>query len=324
MRSRSERAIGKSAPSVAGARGRRHRAARAGALRRAQRRARCSSARARSWDRAAPPSASASTRCAASAPISSPSASASRRCAACRASRCGSSRSPSGRRSRGGVAAAILLHLALGTHRLRGHSPGGIIGEYGAELMISFVGRVGAALFGLVLLAVVAGALDAAVAALARRPHARARRERCASALVGPDGRRDLPGARRRGRRAGARREAGGEAARRAKRPTTPCRAGGGRGELDVDSTWTRRRRRKLPSRASTRSSTTRSCRRSRARDDDAQVVKLAPAQMAGGVGGVGAQRDHRERAHRDLDVAHGGADRRLPQMGRRSSSRWP
>jgi S-DNA-T family DNA segregation ATPase FtsK/SpoIIIE len=54
----------------------------------------------------------------------------------------------------GGVAAAILLHLALGTHRLRGHSPGGIVGEYGAELMISFVGRVGAALFGLVLLAV--------------------------------------------------------------------------------------------------------------------------------------------------------------------------
>ncbi|HEX4457525.1 MAG TPA: DNA translocase FtsK 4TM domain-containing protein, partial [Polyangia bacterium] len=54
----------------------------------------------------------------------------------------------------GGVSAAILLHLAFGTHRLRGHSPGGIVGEYGAELMISFVGRVGAALFGLVLLAV--------------------------------------------------------------------------------------------------------------------------------------------------------------------------
>src|ERR1700760_2113443 len=54
----------------------------------------------------------------------------------------------------GGVSAAILLHLALGTHRLRGHSPGGIVGEYGAELLASFVGRVGAVLFGLVLLAV--------------------------------------------------------------------------------------------------------------------------------------------------------------------------
>jgi DNA segregation ATPase FtsK/SpoIIIE, S-DNA-T family len=54
----------------------------------------------------------------------------------------------------GGMSAAILLHLALGTHRLRGHAPGGVIGEYGAELLVSFVGRVGAVLFGLVLLAV--------------------------------------------------------------------------------------------------------------------------------------------------------------------------
>jgi S-DNA-T family DNA segregation ATPase FtsK/SpoIIIE len=52
-----------------------------------------------------------------------------------------------------GVAAAILLHLSLGTHRLRGHAPGGILGEYAAELLVSFVGRWGAALFGLVLLA---------------------------------------------------------------------------------------------------------------------------------------------------------------------------
>ncbi len=53
-----------------------------------------------------------------------------------------------------GISAAILLHLALGTHRLRGHSPGGALGEYGAELLIAFVGRVGAALVGVVLLAV--------------------------------------------------------------------------------------------------------------------------------------------------------------------------
>ena len=51
-----------------------------------------------------------------------------------------------------GLAGAILLHLALGTHRLRGHSPGGIIGEYGAELLVSFVGHWGAVLFGVVLL----------------------------------------------------------------------------------------------------------------------------------------------------------------------------
>jgi S-DNA-T family DNA segregation ATPase FtsK/SpoIIIE len=53
-----------------------------------------------------------------------------------------------------GVSAAILLHLAVGTHRLRGHSPGGVLGEYGAELLVAFVGRVGAVLFGVVLLAV--------------------------------------------------------------------------------------------------------------------------------------------------------------------------
>src|SRR5262249_36258065 len=44
----------------------------------------------------------------------------------------------------GGLSAAILLHLALGEHRLRGHGPGGVLGEYGAELLVSFVGRVGA------------------------------------------------------------------------------------------------------------------------------------------------------------------------------------
>src|SRR3954469_10583035 len=39
----------------------------------------------------------------------------------------------------GGIATAILLHLALGAHRLRGHAPGGVLGEYGAELLVSFV-----------------------------------------------------------------------------------------------------------------------------------------------------------------------------------------
>ncbi|MGZ3406358.1 MAG: DNA translocase FtsK 4TM domain-containing protein [Polyangia bacterium] len=53
-----------------------------------------------------------------------------------------------------GISTAILLHLALGDHRLRGHAPGGVLGEYGAELLIAFVGRVGAVLFGVVLLAV--------------------------------------------------------------------------------------------------------------------------------------------------------------------------
>ena len=54
----------------------------------------------------------------------------------------------------GAIATAILLHLVLGSHRLRGFGPGGVIGEYGAELMVSLVGRVGAALFGVVGLAV--------------------------------------------------------------------------------------------------------------------------------------------------------------------------
>src|SRR3954468_24218066 len=53
-----------------------------------------------------------------------------------------------------GISTAILLHLALGSHRLRGHAPGGVLGEYGAELLIAFVGNVGAFLFAMVLLAV--------------------------------------------------------------------------------------------------------------------------------------------------------------------------
>jgi S-DNA-T family DNA segregation ATPase FtsK/SpoIIIE len=53
-----------------------------------------------------------------------------------------------------GLSAAILMHLAFGHHRLRGHSPGGVLGEYGAELLVSFVGRVGAGLFGVMILAV--------------------------------------------------------------------------------------------------------------------------------------------------------------------------
>src|SRR6478735_4898278 len=54
----------------------------------------------------------------------------------------------------GGISAAILLHLAFGAHRLRGFAPGGLMGEYGAELLISLVGRVGAVLFGCVGVAV--------------------------------------------------------------------------------------------------------------------------------------------------------------------------
>jgi len=48
----------------------------------------------------------------------------------------------------GAIAGAILLHLAVGHHRLRGFAPGGLVGEYGAELLVSLVGRVGAVLFG--------------------------------------------------------------------------------------------------------------------------------------------------------------------------------
>jgi S-DNA-T family DNA segregation ATPase FtsK/SpoIIIE len=53
-----------------------------------------------------------------------------------------------------GVSFAMLLHLALGAHRLRGIGPGGALGEYGAELLVAFIGRVGAFLAGVVLLAV--------------------------------------------------------------------------------------------------------------------------------------------------------------------------
>jgi S-DNA-T family DNA segregation ATPase FtsK/SpoIIIE len=52
------------------------------------------------------------------------------------------------------VFAAVLLHLAAGTHRLRGFGPGGLIGEYGAELLVSMVGRVGAVLVATTALAV--------------------------------------------------------------------------------------------------------------------------------------------------------------------------
>jgi S-DNA-T family DNA segregation ATPase FtsK/SpoIIIE len=54
----------------------------------------------------------------------------------------------------GAIAASILLHLAFGHHRLRGFGPGGLVGEYAAELLVSMVGRVGAVLFGTVGVAV--------------------------------------------------------------------------------------------------------------------------------------------------------------------------
>jgi DNA segregation ATPase FtsK/SpoIIIE, S-DNA-T family len=52
------------------------------------------------------------------------------------------------------IFAAVLLHLAAGSHRLRGFGPGGLIGEYGAELLVSLMGRVGAVLIGVTGLAV--------------------------------------------------------------------------------------------------------------------------------------------------------------------------
>jgi S-DNA-T family DNA segregation ATPase FtsK/SpoIIIE len=52
------------------------------------------------------------------------------------------------------VSSAILVHLALGSHRLRGYSPGGLVGEYGAELLVSLVGKLGAVLFALMGLAI--------------------------------------------------------------------------------------------------------------------------------------------------------------------------
>jgi hypothetical protein len=47
----------------------------------------------------------------------------------------------------GGVSAMMLLHLLLHTHRLHGHAPGGLLGEYGAELLSSLIGRIGTGLF---------------------------------------------------------------------------------------------------------------------------------------------------------------------------------
>jgi S-DNA-T family DNA segregation ATPase FtsK/SpoIIIE len=54
----------------------------------------------------------------------------------------------------GTLSLAVLLHLALGRFRLRGYGPGGLVGEYGTELLASLVGRVGAALFGVMGLAI--------------------------------------------------------------------------------------------------------------------------------------------------------------------------
>jgi S-DNA-T family DNA segregation ATPase FtsK/SpoIIIE len=50
--------------------------------------------------------------------------------------------------------ASPLLHLIAGSHRLHGFGPGGLVGEYGAELLVSLVGRVGAALVAVTGLAV--------------------------------------------------------------------------------------------------------------------------------------------------------------------------
>ena len=47
----------------------------------------------------------------------------------------------------GVLGAVVCLHLVAGTHRLHGHAPGGLIGEYTAELMSSLIGRIGTAIF---------------------------------------------------------------------------------------------------------------------------------------------------------------------------------
>jgi DNA segregation ATPase FtsK/SpoIIIE, S-DNA-T family len=46
----------------------------------------------------------------------------------------------------GAFGVIVLLHLLLGSHRLRGHAPGGLVGEYGAELISTFIGRIGTGL----------------------------------------------------------------------------------------------------------------------------------------------------------------------------------
>ncbi len=50
----------------------------------------------------------------------------------------------------GGLGAMMLLHLLLASHRLHGHAPGGLLGEYGAELLSSLIGRIGTGLFAVV------------------------------------------------------------------------------------------------------------------------------------------------------------------------------
>ncbi len=46
----------------------------------------------------------------------------------------------------GAFAFAVLLHLAFGQHRLQGYGAGGLIGEYGAELLAAAVGKLGTVL----------------------------------------------------------------------------------------------------------------------------------------------------------------------------------
>jgi S-DNA-T family DNA segregation ATPase FtsK/SpoIIIE len=53
----------------------------------------------------------------------------------------------------GAIALSVLFHLALGRHRLHGYSSGGLLGEYGAELLRSLIGTAGTILVGVVGLA---------------------------------------------------------------------------------------------------------------------------------------------------------------------------
>ena len=52
----------------------------------------------------------------------------------------------------GAFGLVVALHLLFGTHRLRGHAPGGVVGEYAAELLTSLFGRAGTAIIAVVTL----------------------------------------------------------------------------------------------------------------------------------------------------------------------------
>ncbi|MEO6953757.1 MAG: DNA translocase FtsK 4TM domain-containing protein [Polyangia bacterium] len=52
----------------------------------------------------------------------------------------------------GAFGLVVAIHLLFGTHRLHGHAPGGVVGEYAAELLTSLFGRAGTAIIATVTL----------------------------------------------------------------------------------------------------------------------------------------------------------------------------